>query len=605
VVGFSLLKNGSTGQGVITATGTSNTNGIIGGWATTAATVGTSGAVALPQTDWATMSGGNVVAYTGYTVPTGATPTLTSDATSNIRIDGTSTGNLLQAAGTTDLNTIQTTDTAARTITVGTGNILRLGNFGGVWKTTNGVLTIGAVGNAGTLTAGGAADTAGEIVFNNSGASGIITVNSVIADNGTGAVSIVKTGTSGLTLNGNNSFSGGTYVLQGTVSATNANSFGGAGRNVTVLPGGSVSLSSLTYANNFILAGSSLSMGGTFTGGVTTVAGATVSGTVTLQGDTVIGNSGSSGTITGKITGDYTLSVLGALTVSNTTNDYTGNFGINGITGAAGGNPVTVKLGDNEVLSNGVGKGNVFIAGGATGPSILDLNGKAETINGLVSSGTAAQARITNTSATASTLTLGDNNQTTTYAGTIIDGTGTVRIVKIGQGIQTFSGLNTYTGGTAVDAGTLAIGNSFTMTGANRISIAGTGLAGTNYATVRNTAGTLTFGGTLDINITASLVGGESFNLFTASGGALAGDFGTTAGNVSLTGLYIASLTNNGSGIWTGTASGLDFTFSTSGGNAGILSVSAVPEPSTYAALFGTLVLGVAITQRRRSKKSV
>jgi autotransporter-associated beta strand protein len=607
-VGFSLINNGGTAA--ITTT-TANTNGILGGFATTGATAVGTGTTPVTQTDWAANDGsGNIVAYTGYTLTSGASPTLASSAANNVRISSASTGNisLTFASGLSELNTIQSTDTAARTIAVGSGNTLRLGSLGGVWTASTGTLTIGALtSTGGILTAGGADNTAGEIVFN---AGATTTINSVIADNGSGSVSIVKTGTAALTLNGSNSFSGGTFVNQGTLNATNANSLGGAGRDVTVSSGALVSLAAgggLTYANNFKLAGSSLTLGGTFSSGAITVVGNTVSGTVTLMGDTTIGNSGTNGTISGKITGDYNLSVVGALTLSYSGNDYTGNFGINGTTGPLGGNPVTVKLGDNEVLANGTGKGNVFIAGGTTGPSILDLNGKTETINGLISSGTLAQVRITNTSATASTLTLGDNDQTTTYAGTIFDGTGTVRIVKIGKGIQTFSGLNTYTGGTAVDAGTLAIGNSFTMSGANRISIAATGLAGTNYATVKSTSGTLTFGGTLGINITASLSGGESFNLFTSNGGALAGDFGTTAGNVSLTGSYIASLTNNGSGIWTGTASGLDFTFSTSGVNAGILSVavSSVPEPSTYAALFGTLVLGVAVMQRRRSKKSV
>jgi len=660
VVGFSLLSNGSTGQGVIAATGTSNTNGIIGGWATTAATVGTTGAVALTQTDWATVNGSNnIVAYTGYTVPTGATPTLTSNAASNIRIDGTSTGNLLQNAGTTDLNTIQVTDTAARTITVGTGNILRLGSFGGVWKTTTGTLTIGAVGNVGTLTAGGAANTAGEIVFNNATGSGATTVNSVIADNGTGAVSIIKTGSVGLTLAGNNSFSGGTYVLQGTLSATNANSFGGSGRSVTVLPGGAVSLSNLTYANDFNLAGSALTLGGTFSGGVTTTAGATVSGTVTLQGDTVIGSSGTSGTITGKITGDYNLSVIGGIIISNTNNDYSGNFGINGLLGPLGGNPVLVKLGADNVLANGSGKGNVVISGSSTAGnySTLDLNGKTETINGLVSAGTVAQARITNTNMTASTLTLGDNDQSATYNGTILDGTGTVAITKIGAGIQTFGGANTYTGNTTISTGTLALSSTGSISSSAIIAVAsgakfdvsavsgyavGTGqtLRGAGLVTGAVTAGsgatvaggvdastigTLTFSSTL--NVTAATVS-LKLNSTTGTFDSLVSN-GLTLGNATL------SLTDIGSGTWNGTSTfvllnntsggsvtgtffGLaegatvtvgsnNFTISYIGGTGSndiTLTVSAVPEPTTYSALFGALALFGTVFCRRRSKKS-
>jgi fibronectin-binding autotransporter adhesin len=177
-------------------------------------------------------------------------------------------------------------------------------------------------------------------------------------------------------------------------------------------------------------------------------------------------------------------------------------------------------------------------------------------------------------------------------------------LTKSGAGKWVLAGLNTYTGGTTVNAGTLVFGNTFTMSGANAMSVAGTGTAGVNYATV-STTGALTFGGTLGINITASLSGGESFTLFSANGGTLSGNFGSTTGNVSVTGSYVASLTNN-AGIWTGTdtnGSGLTFTFETSGVNAGILSVSAIPEPATYAALFGALALAGATWQRRRATR--
>jgi autotransporter-associated beta strand protein len=611
-VAFSTMTNGSTGVGVLKA---SNTAGILGGWATTAAGAGT-GTAALAQTDWAAVDGsGNIVAYAGYTTPTGAAPAIVSNSASNLKLDGTSSGTSVLSAGTTELNTILVSDgTASRTITVGTGNTLRLGVSAGIWKssTTNTAINI----NGGTLTAGGStANTAGEIVLNSgSGAAtfnATISISSVIANNGSGAVSVVKTGTASTTLTGSNTYSGGTFVNQGTLAVSNSlltNVFGTG--SVTIAAGAQVALTSnatkITYANAFNIAGTALNMYGN-----------TISGDITLLGDSQItSNSTDGGAVSGKISGDFSVSFTrGMHTLSNTGNDYSGNIGINGNSPTATGILLAaasgIKLGASEVLANGVGKGNLVISASAATTGTLDMNGYNETINGLISAGTIAGtaplAIVTNTNTTASQLTLGDNDQTTTYAGTIVDGAGTVRIVKIGKGIQTFSGLNTYTGGTAVDAGTLAIGNSFTMSGANRISIAATGLAGTNYATVKSTSGTLTFGGTLGINITASLSGGESFNLFTANGGALAGDFGTTAGNVSLTGSYIASLTNNGSGIWTGTTSGLDFTFSTSGVNAGILSVavSSVPEPSTYAALFGTLVLGVSVMQRRRSKKSV
>lgn len=567
--GFSLLQGGSTGSGVINVGSTTNTNGILGGWATTGA-VG-SGTTPVAQTDWATVDGsGNIVAYTGYTTPTGATPTLANNAASNVRISNASTGNvsLTFASNVSDLNTIQSTDTLARNIVVGAGNTLRLGNYGGVWTAGGagtGALTIGAnIATGGTLTAGGAANTAGEIVFN--AGSAAITVNSLIANNGTGAVSLVKTGTGTLFLNGTNSYSGGTFVNQGLITAANANALGGAGRDVTVQNGGQVGLASgggLTYANNFNLAGSALTFGGNFSGGVVATNGNTVSGTITLKGDTILGSSSSVGTVTGKITGDYNLSSIGYLTLSNTNNDFSGNLGINGYTGAAGSNPAIVQLGNNEVISNGAGKGNVIISGGAGGVSMLDMNGKTETINGLVSLSTVANTRVTNTSATAATLILGDNDQTATFGGTIVNGAGSVAITKIGAGSQTFSGANTYTGATTISAGTLVLVSSAvnsTIAGSSTIDVQTNGKLD---VTGISTAGGFIVGSGQTIKGNGTVVGATTI----AAGANLSP--GSSPGNLTFTnGLTLAGNYNWELGALSTSSPGINFDLVTiSGGN--------------------------------------
>ena len=64
---------------------------------------------------------------------------------------------------------------------------------------------------------------------------------------------------------------------------------------------------------------------------------------------------------------------------------------------------------------------------------------------------------MTSSSGSAITLTVGDNNSTTTFSGTIEDGAGTVALTKIGTGTLTLSGNNTYTDVTDVQAGTLVL----------------------------------------------------------------------------------------------------------------------------------------------------
>jgi len=543
---FSLLTSGSTGQGIFTTTTANNASGILGGWATTAAAAA-SGTAALAATDWAANDGsGNIVAYTGYTIPAGASPVLTSNATSNIRLSSASTGTAtLSAVGINDLSTIQTTDAAARTIGIGSGNTLRLGAAGGVWNTTAGLLTIGVTTGAagGTLTAGGATDTAGEIVFNaSSGSDNAITVNSVIANNGSGAVSVVKTGSAWLTLNGANTYSGGTYINQGQVNTGNAAALGTG--DVTVIPGGLLQLSANTFTNNFNIAGLSF-----------VLFNSVVNGKVTLMGNAVFGTTGSQGgTINGQITGNYSIafwerSTAGGSTyvLSNSTNNYTGDTSLGAAPGdqtasASATMNVYLQLGANEVITSGAGKGNLILASAdATHVSSLDLNGKTQTVNGLISAD--AWSSIYNTAnGTTSSLTLGGNDVSATYAGKVLrggagGGTGDVAMTKIGTGTQVLSGNNTYTGATTISAGTLtagvasianvsgALGNNSAVTMAN---VAGARMDITGFNTQ---IGSLTGGGATGGNVTlgaATLTTGGDNTSPAAYAGVISGTGGVT-----------------------------------------------------------------------------
>lgn len=321
----------------------------------------------------------------------------------------------------------------------------------------------------------------------------------------------------------------------------------------------------------------------TISSGTETAATTANLSSVVLLGNSSIGGSGDL-TVYGNISesGSRTLTKVGSgiLTLA----------GVNGYTGAT-----TVSAGTLTFANTGAkAAGTVTAAAGATiglgvGGSGYYSSANVDALFANTLSGFSMNA--------ASGVGIDTTAGNFTHASNI---TGSRSLTKLGANTLTLSGANTYSGGTRVNDGTLAVANSFTMSGANQIRVSATGVAGTDYATMTNTSGTLTFGGTLGINVTASLSGGESFTLFSAAGGALAGNFS----GVSLTGSYIATLADNGSGIWTGSSNGIDFTFSTSGVNAGILSVvaSSVPEPSAYAAILGLLSLGAVAS--RRTKKS-
>ena len=153
---------------------------------------------------------------------------------------------------------------------------------------------------------------------------------------------------------------------------------------------------------------------------------------------------------------------VGVLTVSNTANNWAGNTIISLGTLKAGASSTATS----GVIPHGAGFGNVVMNGGDansdTGLSTFDLNGFNVTINGLSSTvgstGTMSQNVISNSGATAATLTVGDNNAGGTFGGIIQSGTSAVNLAKIGSATQTLTGVNTYTGATTVGNGTLALG---------------------------------------------------------------------------------------------------------------------------------------------------
>jgi len=500
------------GSGRIT-TSTTNTNGILGGWAT----VGSGGVFnnITMGTDWASVDGnGDIVPYAGYTISADGVLLHGLPADANLRIDGASTGdvtvNTAGAGTTTDINTINLSVTRAFSINVGAGNTLRLGRFGSIFKSDNANNITWALGSSaggangiqdeGTLTAGGAPDTPGEIVFYmNNGTSqsqGSLNVEARIADNGTGPVTVVKAGPASMKLRGHNTHSGGLVLLQGRLqlagSEIGTGNPDGAGTGpIHVMPGayifpsgaGDFGVTGVAISNNFFIAG--LGTQQEQVGAIRFGNGSRIAGDITLTGDSRLGG-GNLATVTntgvsGKITGPFNLDIGALQTINshlsllNSANDWSGTTTLNARNTATAN---TFRNGASEVVPNGVGKGNVVMNGNtSTGTITWDLGGFNETINGLLSAGYLAGCIIENrVDGTTSTLTAGDYDQSATFGGVIQNGAGGAGIVafkKIGGGAQTLTGVNTYTGATTVEGGTLALSDAGSIASSQEILVTG------------------------------------------------------------------------------------------------------------------------------------
>lgn len=496
-----------------TTTTANDASGILGGWAT------------VGGTEWATNNGTNIVAYTGYTDLTGAGPTITNGLTSNIRINGSSTGDVGQGAGTTTVNTIRSADALARTISVGAGNTLRLGASGGILATGAGGLTIGASGNAGTITAGGADNTSGELFLNNTTA---VTVNSVIADNGTGQVALIKAGSGTATLNAASTNTGGTYVNGGALVLTAGTDRLATNGNIT-LYGGTLNLGTSTQnlSGELVIGGGALNSSGIVVGG-----GSITNGTINKTGNSIDARGGILGaTVTGTVGINKT--TAGALSLNNTTaNTFTGTtfitegiviggaaanvIGISGdlvVGSISGGNAASYRNSASNIAFASTrnltvySNGSVNFGGGAQniGGSSASINILGGTVTGNqvyllntvnMTGGTwAAQAygSVNNftTSASADTaLISGGLNATSAKTFTVADGSAAVdllvtgniagtgsQLVKSGAGLMQVNGGKNYTGATTVNAGILAV-DTLANGGANSGVGASTSAAG-------------------------------------------------------------------------------------------------------------------------------
>lgn len=194
-----------------------------------------------------------------------------------------------------------------------------------------------------------------------------------------------------------------------------------------------------------------------------------------------------------------------------------------------------------------------------------------------------------------------------TISSAIVDGSSSVALVKAAGNTLTLSGINTYTGATYVNSGTLAMtggslanGNvfvrgaaAFTMNASSTITFNITGTSASEFDVfTQDAGGSFTLGGTLNLEFNNTFAGGATFDLFALASGTADG-FST----LSVSGSYAGSLSEATPGIWTGTVNDQAFTFTEA---SGVLQIATIPEPSAFAVLIGFAGLGFAASRRRR-----
>ena len=165
-------------------------------------------------------------------------------------------------------------------------------------------------------------------------------------------------------------------------------------------------------------------------------------------------------TVNGQITGPGWLAINqdgSPVRLVNTGNNWQGNTYV----GSKGPNYYNnsaavgwLQLGANNVMPNGAGFGDLYVTN-AVQNNKFDTYGYSATVNGLW-----GDAFVDNTSAGAGSLSVGNNDVSSTFSGVIRNTAGTLAITKIGAGTLTLSGASTYTGGTTISAGTLEVSGS-------------------------------------------------------------------------------------------------------------------------------------------------
>ena len=484
------------------------------------------------------VSGGILVTNTGGNSPTITGGTLAGSASGDLIVHQYQTTNglaidsqILDNGGATALTkagpgllTLNGNNTFTGGVFIHGGH-LALGNAGALNSTTPNNVTFGA-GYTGTLSLGGnnltipvlsgGTASAASVIENAGGTNATLTINSSsnssfpgVIQNGTGGgtMALTKAGSGTLTLNGANTYTGGTTLSAGTVNANNATSFGTGDVTVTGNSRINTSGGNITYANNLIVNASQTL---TMQNPAITATMATFNGVLSGSGTIFLPNSGTNG-------------IQGILDFTNTANSFTGSVSSLSIGSGDehfrfaslgdGGTFTFAKNGNRQLITRN-GSSNInftsrtitiastMVNGGTTDRQGLD-GGGSNPVSMFANDGTGTvsftQNMVVNniTSAYGVLYFGGTNAGNNTFGGDIGDTSGAsqLSIGKFGSGKWIFTGSNTYQGNTLIGGGTLSVS---TIANANVAQPLGIG-AGIQLGV--SAAGTLEYtGGTASTN---------------------------------------------------------------------------------------------------------
>ena len=468
-------------------------------------------------------------------------------------ISGTGGGLNLTGAGNLSLSN---TNTYTGVTTIGSGVTLSVGSIGnggvagnlGQADTTASNLVL----SGGTLRYTGATASTNRNFTLTAGTTGtlhVTTAGTVLTMSGastatTGA--LTKAGAGTLILSGANLHTGGTVLTTGTLRATT--NAGALGNGTLTLSGGILDLvndTALAFGRNTtVTANTQINSRRTNAGaGVTHSLGTLAIGaqTLTTETDATV-TSGTAGVTFGATTlsasgaiftaNASTLLTLGAITGTNTgfTVNGAGNTTIGGVVGTGTGTLTKAGAGSLTLLATNTFSGATAIDGG-----LLQVGDGGTT--GTLGGGSVGIA-------TGASLRFNRSNDLT--VSNVLSGAG--GLTKLGGGVLTLTGTNTFSGGTAIDVGSLQVGDGGTTgtLGGGGVAIAtGASLRFNRsndlaVANVLSGAGSVTKLGASALTLTGTntFTGGTSINSGSVR---IAADANLGTGNITLAGGTLAA----------------------------------------------------------------